>query len=177
MITGGRRFYPYLLAALLAISACGCQTEQEKKDKELATLRIYLEAGPEDTDKSMEVPIFRAQPVQITVQKDPVLTEAHVASARVVDVLGGFDLLIQFNRQGSWLLQQYSATYSGKRYVAFSQFGEKAKETRWLAAPRFTRLISDGILQFTPDATREETEEIAKGLNNIAKKNESNDKW
>jgi hypothetical protein len=75
------------------------------------------------------------------------------------------------------LLQQYSATYSGKRYVVFSQFGVKAKETRWLAAPRFNRLVSDGILQFTPDASREEADEIAKGLNNLAKKNESNDKW
>ena len=57
------------------------------------------------------------------------------------------------------------------------QFGEKGKQSRWLAAPQFTRLISNGILQFTPDASREETEEIAKGLNNIAKKNESNEKW
>jgi len=177
MITGGRRFNLYLLAALMAVTFCGCQTAQEKKDKELATLRIYLESGPADTDRSMSVPVFRAEPVQIQVQKDPVLTEAHVASARVVDVLGGFDLLIQFNRQGSWLLQQYSATYSGKRYVVFSQFGPKAKETRWLAAPRFNRILSDGILQFTPDASREEAEEIAKGLNNIAKKNESNERW
>jgi hypothetical protein len=176
-MTIGRRFNLYLLAALMAMTFCGCQTAQEKKDKELATLRIYLEAGPEDTDHSMEVPIYRAQPVQIQIQKEPVLTEAHVASARVVNVLGGFDLLIQFNRQGSWLLQQYSATYSGKRYVVFSQFGVKAKETRWLAAPRFNRLVSDGILQFTPDASREEADEIAKGLNNLAKKNESNDKW
>jgi hypothetical protein len=161
----------------VAITACGCQTAKDKKDKELATFRFYLQAGPEDSDSSMEVPIYRAQPVQVRVQKDPALTEAQVASARVVDVLGGFDLLIQLDRQGTWLLQQYSATYSGKHYVVFSQFGEKAKEKRWLAAPRFNRLLSDGILQFTPDASREEAEEIAKGLNNLAKKNESNEKW
>jgi hypothetical protein len=177
MITGRRRFNLYLLAALLAMAACGCQTEKDKKDKELATFRFYLQAGPEDTDRSMEVPVYRAQPVQIRVRKEPDLTEAQVASARVVDVLGGFDLLIQLDRQGTWLLQQYSATYSGKHYVVFSQFGEKAKETRWLAAPQFKHLLSDGILQFTPDATREEAEEIAKGLNNLAKKNESTDKW
>ncbi len=159
------------------MTACGCQTAKDKKDKELATFRFYLQAGPEDSDNSMDVPVYRAEPVQIRVQKEPVLTEAHVASARVVDVLGGFDLLVQLNRQGAWLLQQYSATYSGKRYVVFSQFGEKAQEKRWLAAPRFNHLLSDGILQFTPDSTREEADEIAKGLNNIAKKNESNDKW
>ena len=177
MITGRRRFNLYLLAALVAITACGCKTAQEKKDSELATLRIHMESGPEDTDRSIQVPIYRAAPVQIQVQRDPALTEAHVASARVIDVLGGFDLLIQMNRQGSWLLQQYSATYSGKRFAVFSQFGEKGKETRWLAAPKFTRLISNGIIQFTPDCSRDEADEIAKGLNNIAKKNESNEKW
>lgn len=177
MITGRRRFNLYLLAALVAITACGCKTAQEKKDKELATLRIYLEASSADTDRTISVPIYRANPVQIQIQKDPVLTEAHVASARVVDVLGGFDLLIQLNRQGTWLLQDYSASYIGKRYVVFSQFGEKGKETRWLAAPQFNRLLTEGILQFTPDCSREEAEEIAKGLNNLAKKNESNEKW
>jgi hypothetical protein len=177
MITGRRRFNLYLLAALMAVSACGCKTAQEKKDSELATLRIYLEAGGEDTDRTMSVPIYRANPIQIQVQKEPVLTEAHVASARMVNALGGFEILIQLNRQGTWLLQDYSATYSGKRYVVFSQFGEKAKETRWLAAPQFNRVISQGILQFTPDCSREEADEIVKGLNNIAKKNESNEKW
>jgi hypothetical protein len=177
MITGRRRFNLYLLAALAAVLTFGCQSAQKKKDNELATLRVHLQAGPADTDRTTEVPIYRAQPVQIRVQKEPALTEAHVAGARVVDVLGGFDLLIQLNRQGTMLLQQYSATFSGKRYVVFSQFGEKGKESRWLAAPQFNRILSDGILEFTPDATREEAEEIAKGLNNLAKKNESNEKW
>ena len=177
MITGRRRFNLYLLTALAALFAAGCQTAQQKKDKELATLRIYLQAGAEDADKTMEVPIYRAQPMQVRIQSTPVLSEAHVASARVVDVLGGFDLLIQLNRQGTWLLQGYSATHSGKRYVVFSQFGKDAQEKRWLAAPQFNQLLKEGILQFTPDASREEAEEIAKGLNNLAKKNESNDKW
>jgi hypothetical protein len=177
MITGRRRFNLYLLAAFVAVAACGCQTAQDKKDKELATLRIHLESGPEDLDRSIQVPLYRAQPIQMQIQRDPVLTEAHVASAHVVDVLGGFDLMIQLNRQGTMLLQQYSATYSGRHFAVFSQFGLKGKETRWLAAPKFSRLISNGILQFTPDASREEAEEIAKGLNNIAKKNEANEKF
>lgn len=177
MITGRCRFNLYLLAAFVAVMACGCQTAKDKKDKELATLRIHIGSSAEDVDRVIQVPIYRAQPTQVQVQRDAALTEAHVASARVVDVLGGFDLLIQMNRQGTWLLQQYSATYNGRNYAVFSQFGEKGKESRWLAAPKFNRLISNGILEFTPDCSREEAEEIAKGLNNIAKKNESNETW
>jgi len=177
MITGRARFNLYLLLAVAAISLCGCQTHKDDKSKELATLRIHLESGPEDNGRTTKVPIYRAQPFQIEIQQDPILTEAHVASARVVDTIGGFELQIQLNRQGTWLFQQYSASYRGKHFAIFSQFGPKGKEARWLGAPAFTRLISDGLIQFTPDATREEADEIAIGLNNIAKKNEPDFKF
>jgi len=178
MITGRARFNLYLLLAVAAFSFCGCQTHKNDKSKELATLRIHLEAGPEDAGRTTKVPIYRAHPYEIEVQQDPFITEAHVASARVVDTIGGFELQIHLNRQGSWLFQDYSATYRGKHFAIFSQFGEKGKESRWLGAPQFNRLISDGVFQFTPDATREEADEIALGLNNIAKKNDQDTmKW
>ena len=177
MITGRCGFNLYLLLALASVALCGCKTEQEKKDSQLASLRIHMEASPDDASRTKTISMYRAQPFSIQIQEDAILNEAHVAHAQVVDALGGFELMIQMNRQGTWLLQQYSASYSGKHYVVFSQFGEKGKEARWLAAPQFTRLISNGILQFTPDASREEAEEIAKGLNNVAKKNESNERW
>jgi hypothetical protein len=177
MITGRDRFNLYLLAALVAVTACGCRTHKDPKAKELATLRIHLEAGPQDTGRSIQVPIYRAQPIQFQVQNEPFITELQVASAKVVDVLGGFDLQIQFNHQGTWLMQQYSANNRGRHFAVFTQFGEKGKKTRWLAAPEFSMLITDGLIQFTPDASREEAEEIAIGLNNTAKKNEKDAPW
>jgi hypothetical protein len=177
MITGRTRFNLYLLLAVATISLSGCQTHKDNKSKELATLRIHLEAGPEDNGRTTKVPIYRAQPFEMEIQQDPILTEAHVASARVVDAIGGFELQIHLNRQGTWLFQQDSASYRGKHFAIFSQFGPKGKESRWLGAPQFTHLISDGVFQFTPDATREEAEEIAIGLNNIAKKNDQDMKW
>jgi preprotein translocase subunit SecD len=177
MITGRGRFNLYLLVALLALAAGGCQTHKNDKNKQIATLRVHLEASPEDNGRTTTVPIYRAQPFEIQVQQDPFLTEVHVAAAHVVEALGGFELQIQLNREGTWLLQQYSATYRGKHFAVFSQFGDKVKDSRWLAAPQFNRLISDGIIQFTPDASREEAEQIALGLNNLAKKNEISQKW
>lgn len=177
MITGSRRFNIYLLLALAVVSVCGCRTHKNDKDKQLATFRVHLETQAEDPSRSQTVPIYRAAPVDIQVEKEPFLTEAHVASARVVTVLGGFDIQIQLDRQGTWLLQEYSASNPGKHYAIFSQFGEKGKNARWLAAPQFGHIINAGIIQFTPDATRDEADEIVLGLNNVAKKNESNDKW
>ena len=42
-------------------------------------------------------------------------------------------------------------------------------ELRWLAAPILQQRIRDGLLVFTPDATREEAERIVRGLKNVAK--------
>jgi preprotein translocase subunit SecD len=180
MITGRGRFNLYLLLALTLIVAGGCRTNKDNKKKQFATLRIHLEAGAQDTDREVQVPIYRAHPFQLQVQNEPFLTEAQVASAKVVDALGGFDLQIQFDRQGTWLLQQYSANNRGRHFALFSEFskkGEKGKEGRWLAAPEFSTLISTGLIQFTPDTSREEAEQIALGLSNIAKKNQADMKW
>jgi preprotein translocase subunit SecD len=88
-------------------------------------------------------------------------------------VVGGFALRIQFDHAGTALLEQYSASNRGKKIAVFCQFGEKLKDVRWLAAPVISRRISDGIFVFTPDATREEAEEIAVGLNNVFKKTQT----
>jgi preprotein translocase subunit SecD len=177
MITGRARFNLYLLVVLVTIAACGCRTHKDNKKKELATFRVYLEAGPQDTDRSVQIPIYRAHPFQMLVQNQPFLTEVQVASAKVVDALGGFDLQIQLNHEGTLLLQQYSANNRGKHFAIFTQFGEKGKGARWLAAPVFERMMSDGLIQFTPDASREEADEIALGLNNTARKNEADLQW
>ena len=173
MIIGRNRFNIYLLLLLAAALLCGCRTHkdaEEDKGKELAIFRVNLEASSDDAFGGAKAQIYRASPVELTIEKDPFLTEAQVASAQVVNVLGGFDLQIQLNTEGTWLLQNYSASNPGKHYAIFSQFGAKSNKGRWLAAPMFGRVISNGVLQFTPDASHEEAEEIALGLNNMAKK-------
>lgn len=177
MIIGRSRFNIYLLAALAVTLFCGCRTHSTDAQKQRATLRVHLEATADDASSSTQVPIYRASPVQLQVEKDPFLTEAQVKSAQVVNVLGGFDLRIQLNQEGTWLLQSYSASNPGKHYAIFCQFGEKSNKGRWLAAPMFSHLISDGVLQFTPDASHEEAEQIALGLNNMAKKFEKDNQW
>lgn len=178
MITVRSRFNINLLPVLALLLVCGCRTHQNNSpDKQLSTFRVHLEASPADTLISTKAPIYRADPVMLDIEKNPFLTEANVASAQVVNVLGGFDLRIQLNQEGSWILQSYSASNPGRHYAIFSQFGQKANKGRWLAAPIFSRLISDGVIQFTPDATHEECEQIALGLNNMAKKFNKENKW
>jgi preprotein translocase subunit SecD len=165
------RFNIYLALALVAAAVCGCRTSPESKNKKLlSTLRLHLETNRDTTGFNEAVPIYREHPFMVTVEKMPFLNESNVTEARVVDVVGGYVLRIQFNHAGTQLLEQYSASNRGKRIAVFSQFGEKLSEVRWLAAPVIARRVSDGVFIFTPDASREEAEQIALGLNHVFKK-------
>jgi hypothetical protein len=170
------RFNIYLLVALAALVASGCASSSEKKNRRLvATLRLHLEANRDSTKSSESVPVYRAKPVWVNVQKMPFLTEGYVARAQVIDVVGGFALRIEFDHRGTGLLEEYTTANRDRKIAVFCQFGEKIKDYRWLAAPVISHRITDGVFTFTPDASRDEAEEIVLGLNNVAK--QVHDKW
>lgn len=167
------RFNIYLAGALLVAiaTACGCRSAEERQQRKLlSTLRLHLEASRDGTQADEAVPVYRAKPAWVRITKNPFLTEANVSEAAVVDAVGGFALRIQFDREGKALLNQYTAINRGRKMAIFSQFGSELKDSRWLAAPVISRHITDGVLVFTPDATRAEAAEIALGLNNVSRK-------
>lgn len=166
-------FNLYLLMLLLVAS--GCETTGGDKSKSLiSTFRLHLETGLDLSGQSDTVSIYRENPTTMNVGKEPILTEADVSEAKLLNALGDFEIQIHFDRGGSWRLEQITTAYRGKHMAIFTQFmptpGAKKTETRWLGAPRITKRITDGVITFTPDATREEAEEIVKGLNNVVKK-------
>jgi hypothetical protein len=168
------RFNIYLALGVALALVSGCNTEQRKRDKIVATLRIYAELERSPNIPSQEVSVFRSTPMKINVAKEPFLTEKFVKEVKVVNAVGGFALQLQLDRQGTWLLEQYSMANKGLHLAIFSQFDnpneEKINEGRWLAAPKIPGRVTDGVIIFAPDATREEADQIALGLNNVAKK-------
>lgn len=166
MVIRWMRFNTYLL--LLACALCGCETTRSKADKAQARLTVAVESNREAEGRSESITVSRAQPITLKIQSSALLNETHVADAQLLDSFGGFTIRIQFTSMGTHLLEQYTAQYPGRRFAISAQFGEKEMQTRWLAAPVLNRRISDGILTFTPDASREEAELIVRGLNNAA---------
>jgi preprotein translocase subunit SecD len=170
----GIRFNTYLLVTLAAALACGCKSSGEKQSKKLlSTLRLHLETISKDTKDTESIPVYREKPIWVNVQKRPFLTEANVSAASVVDEVGGYVLRVEFDGDGKILLEECTAGNRGRRIAIFSQFSKELRDYRWLASPVITRRMSDGVLVFTPDTTREEADEIALGLNNVAKKTHS----
>ena len=178
-----RRFNIYFCVVMALGLLCGCHTtpekEKEKEEKkELAALRLHVETNP-DASKRSGTAVIRG--ITFNIEAAPFLTEANIKEAKLIDVVGGFEISIQFDRQGSWLLEQYTAAGRGKHLAVYSEWsvpGEKQDKQekqrlnkgRWLASPYIRTHITDGLLTFTPDATREEAEMIVKGLNNQVKK-------
>ena len=148
---------------------CGCQTN--KKYKEVSALRVHIEVNSVDSNTSQTISVPpRDDPVLITIEKEPILTEANLIEARVIDAHGGIALQIQFDESSALVLEQYSAANPGKHFVIFGQWGEKRTDGRWLAAPIITHRIAGGIMSFTADLSRVEADRLVLGLNNVAKK-------
>jgi len=163
------RFNTYFLCLCVSLLFAGCETTKEgrRKNKELTLMRFHAETNSDGTERTQSVPVYRANPSAVTIMKVPFLDEGSVAQAAVVDTPGGgFVISVQFNRHGSLLLDNITTTFRGQRIAIMAVFNE----TRWLAAPQIIKRITDGILTFTPDSTREEAERIVRGLNNVAKK-------
>ncbi|MEO6035511.1 MAG: hypothetical protein ABIQ35_09670 [Verrucomicrobiota bacterium] len=164
-------FNTYLLAAALLL---GCKTPQEKREaaeskkqkKELSTIRFHLEAEGDSSGRAEPVPILRAAPVLVNVIKDSFLDERDVLKATLVDADGGFSIRVQLDDHGGFVLDTVTTSNKGKRLAIMTE----ATDRRWLAAPVITRRITDGVITFTPDATREESLRIVRGLNNTSLK-------
>src|SRR5262245_42362394 len=179
MITASKGFNTYLLALLFLLLLTGCQSPERKARQRLAVLNVHLESRnlPE---RQKTVSVYRERPFTLGVEMEPFRTQNDVAEAKVIEVVGGFAIHLQLTQRGSRLLEQYSSVNPGKHLAIFSQFVDPPKETlnegRWLAAPRINHRIMDGVLVFTPDATREEAERIVFGLNNVVRKLKK-DRW
>jgi hypothetical protein len=154
-------------ALLNATNQAGLATKDDRsRRKESSTFRAFVETADDGTQRCIKVPVDRVLPIKVTIDRNAALFEEHVARASVVDVLGGCAIKVVFNERGTIVLDSLTTTYRGQRLVIFSNFGTD----RWLAAPMMTRRIADGVLVFTPDATRDEAERMVNGLNNVVAK-------
>ncbi len=181
-----KRFNSYLLAAVL-IGIAGCATpkdESEPKSKTKAKgkgktslddlralMRLHVQVNSDGTSFTVPATVYRENPVTLTVMATPVIMEANLVKADLIEDTGGFAIRVLFDRQGALLLENATTSYRGSRLVVYGRWGtDKDALERWLGAVFIADRITDGAFTFTPDASREETEAIVRGLNNVAGK-------
>jgi preprotein translocase subunit SecD len=169
MKSPGLVFNLFLLVAVCL--AVGCKTPEERKKKkelEATSLQFHLETNPDGTPYNSTVSVYRADPILVNVEKEPVLDEGFMEKVELVDVdqFGGWGIKITFDPQGKLRLENLTTSYKGRRVGILARW----TEPRWLGAPLIQRRITDGVFVFTPDASREEAQRLVDGLNNVIKK-------
>lgn len=162
-----RQFNIYLALATALVLLSGCLTN--KPHGPTAALRVHIEASPDSAGMTQTISVPRGDPVLVTIMQQPVLTEANLVSAKIIDAPGGFALGVRFDETGSWILEQYTAANTGRHLVIFGQWGDKAADGRWLAAPLISHRIGNGMIAFTPDMSRPEADQFMLGLSNTAR--------
>ena len=167
-----RRFNLYLVFVLV-LPLCGCEFFKnefgKKKAEKAGAIRIHIESPVSVPGKSRTISLLRSSPMAVTIEEDPVLTEANLLAAELVETPGSYAVHVRFDETGGWALEQATARNPGKHLVIFGQWGETKEQGRFLAAPVINRRIGSGELTFSPDASREETQQMVDGLNNLAR--------
>ena len=168
------RFNIYLWAlAACALAACettgpsagksGAKSSSKGSKEEATLLRVHLEASGKLPDRTLLASVYRDKTLLVSVEKTPFLHEGHLEKVTLVDLPQGHAIKLQYDREGTWLLENASTSFRGKRIAIVCDFGVQ----RWLAAPVLSQRITDGQIMFLPDASREEAERIVRGLNNV----------
>lgn len=135
---------------------------KKKKRKQIFSLRVHVEAKRELPERCIPARVGRTNPLDYTVEKLPILTENHLQRAAIVEQPGGFLIRVRFDTLGAKILESYTAAAAGRHLLVVTDI---EGEARWLAAPLVRQRLGDGTFAFTPDASREEAEQLVNGLN------------
>ena len=171
------RFNLFLwLAALPLFGGCAFMGH---KDEAVSAIRIHMAVALDTSSGGKNSPeqtvsVLRAEPVQLTVDKQPILTEENLVAVKMVNTPEAPAIELRFDENGTWILEQYSAANPGGHFVIFGQWGKDLKNSRWLAAPLISRRINNGMLSFTPDMSQDEATNFVEGLKNVVKQFQSN---
>lgn len=183
MKSPGRWFNIYFLAALLAFAA-GCSSSGGLfHHPQLATIRLYLQTGPEASGAG-KVLVTREK-IPMTIEREPFLDESDLSKAQLIDEPDGtYSIELTFDDHGAMVLDMQTVSEKGRCIVIYSHFpppgtregeapkpGAGGKKTSgWISAVRINGRLSNGSLVFTPDVSRDDAQRIVTGLNNVIKK-------
>lgn len=135
--------------------------KKKRKPKPIKVLRVHVEARRDLPQRSLPAEVGRRNPLPYNIEKLPILSEQNIERVSVVDQPGGFQVRVKFDSTGTRLLESYTAAAAGRHLIVATEIDE---ETRWLAAPLVRQRIGDGVLAFSPDASREEMERMVRDI-------------
>lgn len=164
--------FNFLLAIFIAaaMAVAGCASKDDGKGKPLKHIRVHVESRHDIQERALVAEIGGPGALKFSVEKLPILNEVHVERAALVDQPEGFQMRLKFDSLGTRILESYSSAALGKHFAIMTEIDG---ETRWIAAPLVRGRLGDGVLTFTPLASREDMERLVAGLNAEVEKRRS----
>jgi len=149
------------MLAVLTLAAGGCQTE-----KKFTGLGIHLQTPAQLPESQRTIVVVPNPPLSIAVSRFPEVREVDLESAQVVRTDSRKQLVLQFNRHGTVVIENFTTERRGELYVL-------TLNSIPVAAPAIREPIRDGRLVIDVDIPDEDLDKLVAGLNAAAKESRS----
>ena len=146
------KFLPWILTAL-ALFVTGCDPK-----KQFTCLGIHLQTSAQLPESQRTVVVVRNPPLSVAVDRFPELREVDLEGAQAVKTPTRKQLVLQFNRHGTLVIESFTTERRGEFYVL-------TLNTIPIAAPAIRETIRDGRLVIDVDVLDEDLDKLVKGLN------------
>lgn len=150
------RILTWVLPAL-ALVVGGCQA-----DKQFTRMGIHLQTPAQLPETQRTIVVVPNPPLSIAVGRFPEVREVDLESAQAVKTDTRKQLILQFNRHGTIVIENFTTERRGELYVL-------TLNTVPIAAPAIREPIRDGRLVIDVDIPDADLDKIVEGLNASAK--------
>ena len=163
------------LSASIMIIAVGCNyanySVETKRDK--AQFALFVEGFPQQGEDTKLLKFYQASPRFVHIDPNPVLKgdSGMITASKVIDTQDGlYAIQLDFTTLGQSVMEHITTNFRSRRlYVVVAQSADNSKtnrvEMKCIGAKYIQQTISAPYMIFTPDATREESEDIIKLVN------------
>ncbi len=144
--------------AALALLVAGCESSTRK----YTMLGVYLQTPAQLPERQRTIVVVPNPPLSVAVGRLPELREVELVSARAIKTPTRKQLVMQFNRHGTVVIENFTTERRGELYVLVLNRVP-------IAAPAIREPIRDGRLVVDVDLADEDLDKLVEGLNAAAK--------
>ncbi len=166
-----------LLSTLILAIGCNYANYSVETKRNKAQFAFFIEGFPRQGEETKLLKFHQAKPKFIHIDPNPVLKgdSGMLTSSKVIDTEDGLHAIqLDFTTLGQSVMEHITTNYRARRlYVVVAQSDVQSKTNkiimRCIGAKYIQQTVSAPYMVFTPDASREESENIVNLANKTLK--------
>ena len=161
----------------MLVVGCNYANYSVETKRNKAQFALFIEGFPQQGEDTKLLKFYQAKPRLVHINPNPVLRgdSGMITSSRVIDTQDGLHAIqLDFTTLGQSIMEHVTTNYRARRlYVVVAQSDDHSKtnrvKMRCIGAKYIQQTVSAPYMVFTPDASREESENIVKLANKTLK--------